>query len=100
MLISYFQLVACYPSEAESLTTNPDIKHITFIGSETVGRKVAMAATLNLTPITLELGGKDACVILPRTDIKKWSSVWMRGALYAGCPFLIALMIDCSRIFM
>ncbi|KAF8312443.1 meiotic sister-chromatid recombination aldehyde dehydrogenase [Clavulina sp. PMI_390] len=74
------QLVACFPEQAETLTTHPDIKHITFIGSETVGRKVAMAATVNLTPVTLELGGKDPCIILPRTDIRKWSSVWMRGA--------------------
>ncbi|KAF8340576.1 Aldehyde/histidinol dehydrogenase [Cantharellus anzutake] len=74
------QLVCCLPDDSEVLTTSPDIKHITFIGSETVGRKVAMAATVNLTPVTLELGGKDPCIILPRTNIQKWSSVWMRGA--------------------
>jgi acyl-CoA reductase-like NAD-dependent aldehyde dehydrogenase len=34
------QLVACWPEEAEALTTSPFIKHITFIGSEEVGRKV------------------------------------------------------------
>lgn len=58
-----------------------DIKHITFIGSETVGRKVAMAATVNLTPVTLELGGKDPLIILPNTDIRRYSSIWMRAAL-------------------
>jgi len=34
------QVVCCYPEEAGALTKSPRIKHITFIGSETVGRKV------------------------------------------------------------
>ncbi|OBZ79190.1 putative aldehyde dehydrogenase-like protein C21C3 [Grifola frondosa] len=53
--------------------------HITFIGSEQVGRIIAKAAAENLTPVTLELGGKDPAIILPSTDLSKWSSIWMRG---------------------
>lgn len=34
------QLVCCFPEQADALTRSPRIKHITFIGSETVGRKV------------------------------------------------------------
>jgi acyl-CoA reductase-like NAD-dependent aldehyde dehydrogenase len=34
------QVVSCYPEQADALTKSPKIKHITFIGSETVGRKV------------------------------------------------------------
>ena len=41
--------------------------------------KIAMAATEHLTPVTLELGGKDPAIILPGTDLQKWASVWMRG---------------------
>ncbi len=37
--------------------------HILFTGSTAVGRKVAAAAAANLTPTTLELGGKSPCVI-------------------------------------
>ncbi|EIN13899.1 Aldedh-domain-containing protein [Punctularia strigosozonata HHB-11173 SS5] len=73
------QLVRCYPDEAEALTTSPMIKHITFIGSERVGRLVAQAATEHLTPVTLELGGKDPCIIMKNTDLNKWISLWMRG---------------------
>ncbi|KAF8464975.1 Aldehyde/histidinol dehydrogenase [Gautieria morchelliformis] len=76
------QLVACWPNDAPALTQSPFIKHITFIGSEEVGRKVAQAATLHLTPVTLELGGKDPAIILPETDIEKWAPTWMRGVLY------------------
>ncbi|PPR03524.1 hypothetical protein CVT24_007010 [Panaeolus cyanescens] len=73
------QVVCCYPDTAKALTTSPNIKHITFIGSETVGRKVAIDATKHLTPVTLELGGKDPAIILPGTDLKKWASIWLRG---------------------
>lgn len=40
-----------------------------------------MAATVNLTPVTLELGGKDPLIVLPHTDLEKYSSIWMRAAL-------------------
>jgi len=73
------QLVCCYPEEADHLTKSPWIKHVTFIGSEEVGRKVVAAAAESLTPVTLELGGKDPCIIMPSTDIKQYASVWMRG---------------------
>ena len=39
--------------------------HILFTGSTAVGKKVAEAAGRNLTPITLELGGKSPVVIEP-----------------------------------
>ncbi|KAH9858318.1 meiotic sister-chromatid recombination aldehyde dehydrogenase [Lenzites betulinus] len=73
------QLVCCYPDDAEALTKNPLVRHITFIGSENVGRIVAQAATEYLTPVTLELGGKDPAIILPSTDLEKWISLLMRG---------------------
>lgn len=34
------QVVCCWPEQADALTRSPFIKHITFIGSEEVGRKV------------------------------------------------------------
>lgn len=37
--------------------------YIFFTGSVTVGKIVAQAAAKNLTPITLELGGKNPCII-------------------------------------
>ncbi|TEB36199.1 meiotic sister-chromatid recombination aldehyde dehydrogenase [Coprinellus micaceus] len=73
------QLVCCYPEQANALIQSPDIKHITFIGSDTVGRKVAMAATKHLTPVTLELGGKDPAIVLPKADINKIAPLLMRG---------------------
>jgi len=73
------QTVCCYPEQATAITESPLIKHITFIGSETVGRKVAQAATKHLTPVTLELGGKDPAIILPGTDLHQWTPTLLRG---------------------
>jgi len=39
--------------------------HLFFTGSTAVGRKVMAAAAPNLTPVTLELGGKSPCIIAP-----------------------------------
>lgn len=44
--------------------------HLFFTGSTAVGRKVAEAAAANLTPTTLELGGKSPCVIDASCDIE------------------------------
>ena len=37
--------------------------HLFFTGSTAVGRKVMAAAAPNLTPVTLELGGKSPCIV-------------------------------------
>jgi coniferyl-aldehyde dehydrogenase len=39
--------------------------HLFFTGSTAVGRKVMAAAAQNLTPVTLELGGKSPAIIAP-----------------------------------
>ncbi|AQU88760.1 coniferyl aldehyde dehydrogenase [Komagataeibacter nataicola] len=45
--------------------------HIVFTGSTAVGRKVATAAAQNLTPVTLELGGKSPVVIEPGFSMQR-----------------------------
>lgn len=44
--------------------------HLLFTGSTQVGRLVAQAAAKNLTPVTLELGGKSPAVIGKHADLK------------------------------
>lgn len=44
--------------------------HIFFTGSPAVGRIVMEAAARNLTPVTLELGGKSPCIIDGTVDMK------------------------------
>ena len=45
------------------------LDHILFTGSTVVGRKVMAAAAENLTPVTLELGGKSPVLICPDYDV-------------------------------
>ncbi|RKE79210.1 coniferyl aldehyde dehydrogenase [Rhizobium sp. AG855] len=42
--------------------------HLIFTGSTAVGKKVMAAAAANLTPVTLELGGKSPTIIAPEYD--------------------------------
>lgn len=44
--------------------------HIFFTGSTAVGRIVAKAAAVHLTPTTLELGGKSPCIVDDTADLK------------------------------
>ena len=44
--------------------------HLLFTGSTPVGKHVMHAAADNLTPVTLELGGKSPVVVAPDIDIK------------------------------
>ncbi len=43
--------------------------HLIFTGSTAVGRAVAQAAAANLTPVTLELGGKSPAIFDPSCDV-------------------------------
>ena len=50
---------------------------IFFTGSPSLGRQVMEAASRNLTPVVLELGGKSPCVVDKDADI----------AVFSGHPF-------------
>jgi coniferyl-aldehyde dehydrogenase len=45
--------------------------HLVFTGSTAVGREVAQAAAKNLTPVTLELGGKSPVIIDASCDVNR-----------------------------
>jgi aldehyde dehydrogenase (NAD+) len=44
--------------------------HILYTGGGNVGRIVMAAAAKHLTPVTLELGGKSPCVVMPDADLE------------------------------
>ncbi len=55
--------------------------HLFFTGSPAVGRHVAIAAAKNLTPVTLELGGKSPCII----DKDGGLSASLAGMIFGKC---------------
>jgi len=69
---------------------------ITFIGSPGVGKMVMKQASETLTPVVLELGGKDAAVVLDDADMTQVEQIVLRVSLQncgqncAGCEQVIA----------
>ncbi|MDH3530630.1 MAG: aldehyde dehydrogenase family protein, partial [Acidobacteriota bacterium] len=53
---------------------------IMFTGSVETGKKIAAAASKNLTPVVLELGGKDPMIVFKDADLEKASSAAVWGA--------------------
>ncbi|KIW16207.1 hypothetical protein PV08_06258 [Exophiala spinifera] len=82
------QTVICLPEVADHLTSHPGLSHITFIGSRDIAHKVCSSAARALTPVTVELGGKDPAVVLddPQTarSIDDVVSILMRGVFQSA----------------
>ncbi|MGW0005756.1 aldehyde dehydrogenase [Nocardia grenadensis] len=60
----------------EALTTDARVDRITFTGESNTGRAIARAAAGNLTPVSLELGGKGANIVFADADLEsavQWS---------------------------
>jgi aldehyde dehydrogenase (NAD+)/coniferyl-aldehyde dehydrogenase len=55
--------------------------HLLFTGSTAVGRKVMQAAAENLTPVTLELGGKSPALVAPDANLKRAADDIVYGKL-------------------
>lgn len=54
-----------------ALASSPDVDAITLTGSVPTGVEVMKAAANHVTPVTLELGGKGAHIVMPDADLKK-----------------------------
>ncbi|WP_261567232.1 aldehyde dehydrogenase family protein [Frankia gtarii] len=64
-----------------------EVDMIMFTGSTRTGRKIAARAAERLVPCSLELGGKDAMVVLSDADLERsaraavWGSMWNSGQI-------------------
>ena len=88
---------------AQAFTRLP-FDHLLFTGSTAVGSKVMAAASDNLTPVTLELGGKSPALLGPDADIGRAAKRIMVGKLLnAGqtcvAPDYVLLPQDRDRVF-
>ncbi len=52
-----------------AMSAHPGINKIVFTGSTPTGKKIMRSAADNLKRLTLELGGNDAAIVLPDTDV-------------------------------
>jgi succinate-semialdehyde dehydrogenase/glutarate-semialdehyde dehydrogenase len=69
----------CGPGTGDALARS-SVDKIVFTGSTEVGRQVMQSASTRLTPVILELGGKDAMLVLEDADLERASSAAVWGA--------------------
>lgn len=65
-----------------ALASHPRVERISFTGATATGRKVMAAAAKNLTYATLELGGKNALLVLDDADTDAAIRIAIEGMFY------------------
>ena len=65
-----------------ALASHPRVERITFTGATATGRKVLRSAAENLTYTTVELGGKNALIVLEDADLDSALDVAVEGMFY------------------
>ncbi|MFF4842697.1 aldehyde dehydrogenase [Streptomyces collinus] len=53
----------------DALTSHPDVRRISFTGSVPTARRISASAAANLTPLSLELGGKSPLLVFADADL-------------------------------
>lgn len=66
---SYVRVVRSDRHEMDKLLDEP-FDYLFFTGSASTGRHIMQKAAAQLCPVTLELGGKSPCLVLPSADLK------------------------------
>jgi coniferyl-aldehyde dehydrogenase len=78
--------VAIFSGEADESKFFSELPfhHLVFTGSPAVGKHVMRAASGNLTPVTLELGGKSPTLVGPDASIERAARVVAHGKAFNG----------------
>ena len=77
--------------------------HLVFTGSTAVGREVALAAAKNLTPVTLELGGKSPAIIDSSCNLESvidriaWGKLINAGQTCIAPDYMLVPRADVDR---
>ncbi|WP_147804052.1 aldehyde dehydrogenase [Alkalicoccus halolimnae] len=92
-------------SEVSQALLAQKVDYIFFTGSKTTGRKVMEQAAKNLTPLTLELGGKNPVIITEDADLKLAAKriVWgkfMNAGQNCVAPDYVLIQDSCRRKFL
>lgn len=67
------------------LVAHPEVRRLAFIGSDTVGRAIQRAAAESgVKTVTLELGGKNAMIVLPDADLDRAAAGAVAGMNFVG----------------
>ncbi len=85
----------------EAIAAHPEVDMVSFTGSTRAGKRVAEVASQTVKRVTLELGGKSACVILDDADLARAVSVGMSMCfLNSGqtCIALTRMLVPHSKL--
>lgn len=66
----------------ERLVHHPDVRGLTFTGSQDVGRRVALAAAERFARVQLEMGGKNPLVVLDDAELEIAVDCAIQGAFF------------------
>lgn len=69
----------------QALVAHPLIPHVAVIGSVPTGRAVARGAADRLKRVSLELGGKNACIVYPDADLAAATKAAVDGMNFTWC---------------
>ena len=69
----------------QALVAHPLVQHVALIGSVETGRAIARAAADQLKKVSLELGGKNACIIYPDANIAAAIKGAVGGMNFSWC---------------
>ncbi|GAB2294257.1 hypothetical protein Dimus_028472 [Dionaea muscipula] len=75
-------IITGFAETGEALVSSVD--KVIFVGSSGVGKMIMRKASETLTPVTLELGGKDAFIVCEDVDVPHVAQIAVRGALQAS----------------
>ncbi len=83
-------------SVGDALVAHPKVRLVTFTGSTEIGREVSIQAAQNLKRVSLEMGGKNAIIVLDDADVDLaiegilWSAFGTSGQRCTACSRVIA----------
>jgi acyl-CoA reductase-like NAD-dependent aldehyde dehydrogenase len=83
-------------SVGDALVANPKVRLVTFTGSTDMGREVSIKASQHLKRVSLEMGGKNAIIVLDDADLDLaiegilWSAFGTTGQRCTACSRVIA----------
>jgi len=78
-------------STGQALVEHPDVKMVSFTGSTATGKKIMATCAGTLKKVVLEMGGNDAAIVLPDSDVAAIAPTIFGKAMFNTGQVCVAL---------